>query len=502
MLYKHDGTPYRSAYTRNGSKAKRATAATLDSYGETALTNAKNAISRVDPTGTALKFAFITDLHRCGDGITYASEGIIDDRYSIRLLSRMCDDIDIAAVFCGGDIVNARSENLENIDQNMNDVLNDLDSYIPYIPIFSNVGNHDKKYAAANPLHTNAWLKQLWSPVAANGNGVTVSYIDDTNFCVDFTKHKVRIVFCNQYDAVDSNSSWYANTIHCTGNWMQGLDFEDKANWLVGVVYHGADLADYGGTFPELKTNLEAYVDGGGKGALGGIAGHLHNKKEQYIQPSLNRIHVDRAYTTESQLDSVNEYCFSVFVVDSATGVFHEVRCGRSRKIIPFCSYPSGNNGLLQNGTRSADNTYSCLYCCYGGNHVRLGEVWRSRGMNFTNLAAVWGITSNDYVTSDTDSVLFSAESGDVIKTEIIFSADSASTPNPIKIFSPQIADMVTVPKGEIAGQTVTNEITLSEDTDVTAIGMNNYGATAPSGILGFELNIYKNGVKLVRGGE
>ena len=102
-------------------------------------------------------------------------------------------------------------------------------------------------------------------------------------------------------------------------------------------------------------------------------------------------------------------------------------------------------------------------------------------------------------MTSDTANILFSAQAGDVIKTEIIFSADSASTPNPIKIFSPQIADMVTVPKGTIAGQTVTNEITLSEDTDVTALGMNNYGATAPSGVMDFELNIYKNGVKMIR---
>ena len=119
--------------------------------------------------------------------------------------------------------------------------------------------------------------------------------------------------------------------------------------------------------------------------------------------------------------------------------------------------------------------------------------------MNYTNHDKNWGYYSSNFVTSDTDNVMFAAQAGDVIKTEIIFSGDSASTPNQIKIFSPQIADMVVVPKGSIAGQTFINEVTISEDTDVTAVGMNNYGATAPSGVLDFELNIYKNGVKLVR---
>lgn len=513
MLYRYDGTPYRSAYSRDGAKAKRETAAEIDSYGETALANAKAAIARCDPNGTALKFAFITDLHRCADGVTYASEGIIDDRYSIRLLSRLCDDVDISAVFCGGDIVNARSENLANIDQNMTDVVNDIDSYIPYTPVFSNVGNHDKKYSATNPLHTNEWLKQLWSPVASDGNGVTVSYIDDTNFCVDFTKHKVRIVFCNQYDAVDSNSNWYANKIHCTGNWTQGLDFADKANWLVGVVYHGADLANYGGVFPELQTNLEAYVNGGGKGSIGGFAGHLHSAKEQFIQPSLNRIHVSRAYAQESQLESVNKYCFSVFVVDTTTGVCHEVRVGRSAFEIPFGIYPSAQNGLLQNGMYARTSNYGNFLCTINGNRVRFDRCWNRliRGINLTDLSKnnTGDTFDRDWVTSDTENVLFSAQAGDVIRTEIIFSPDTTSTKS-MCVFSPQIpcgsqsgsynAGMVWGNAGP--SKTLTNEVTLSEDTDFTAIGIAYFGASADGVlVMDFELNIYKNGVKLVRSG-
>lgn len=499
MNYKADGTPYRSAFSRSGSKAQRETAAELDSYGETALTNAKAAIARCDPSGTALKFAFITDLHRCGDGISYASEGIVDDRYSIRLLSRLCDEIDISAVFCGGDVANARSENISYHEQNMRDVVNDLDSYIPYTNIFSAVGNHDKKYSASNPLRTNAWLKQLWTPVQMDGNGVKLTYIDDTNFCVDFTKHKVRIIFCNQYDAVDSNSSWTASSIHCTGNWTHGFNIADKEDWLVGVVYHGADASNYGGLFPELETNLDAYVDGGGKGSIGGIAGHLHTAKEEFIGQSLNRVHVSRAYAQTADLDSTAEYCFSVAVIDSATGLWHNVRVGKSATEVPFCAYfgAKANGGLLQNGTY----TTLATCCIYNGNHVRFDRRRNAHtiGYNLSNPKNNKA-SGADSTSTDTENVLFSAQTGDVIKTEIIFSADNAATVSSrsLVVFSPQIANMVS---GTVkAGVTYTKEITLEADTDVTAIGMSYYGQTADSiGIMDFELNIYKNGVKLVR---
>lgn len=517
MLFKYDGTPYRSAYSRNGSKAKRATAATLDEAGESILASTKALCESYDPNGTALKFAVVTDLHRSEDGV-YTSNNI-DDRYTLRLLSRICDEIDLDAVICGGDITNARDENAEYFQKNMADVVSDMDSYCPFTPIYATIGNHDKRYSTSRPNTTNAQLKAIWSPVYANGNGAEIHYVDDTNFYVDFVKHKVRIIFINQYDRVDENASWYANEnissatgIHTRGstNWKAALPTDDKAEWLVGVVFHGADNSTPTApnitafTYTDLSDTLQAYVDGGGRGSLGAISGHYHSKKTGTVMQSLNITHVLNAYATESQIGTSGAYSLSVFVVNSDTGVWHEFRRGRATECIAFCAYfgNRGNNGLLQNGTRSADNSHTYYFCCYNGNHVRLDSVYRSYGMNFTNHEKNWGYYSNDFVTSDTDNVLFSAQAGDVIKTEIIFSADSASTPKPIKIFSPQIAGMVTVPNGEIAGQTFTNEITLAEDTDVTAIGMYYYSNPAPSGILDFELNIYKNGEKLVRSEE
>ena len=518
--YKLDGTRWRSAYKRDGSRCVRETPATLDEAGETLLTSAKATIAKYDPDGTALKFAFITDLHRSESGL-YTTNAI-DDRYSLRLLSRLCDEIDLDAVFCGGDIVNGRDENASYVQKNMQDVVDDFDSLFPYTNVFATIGNHDKRYSTSRETNTNEFLHDLWDQVQYDGNGCELHYIDATNFYVDFTKHKARMIFVNQYDGVDSNSSWYANefakdatglTTHGSTSWHSALPTTDKSDWLVGVVYHGADTGEAGNSdirdfkFSDLKDTLQAYVDGGGRGILGAFAGHYHVEKSKTILPSLNVVHVNAALAMTNQLETSDAYCFSVFVVDSETGLFHEVRIGRKANVVPFRAFLTGNNnnGLLQNGTFSVNNGYAEMACVYDGNHVRFDNYWNitAAGINFTNLSKNWGNKGGNFVTSDTANVLFSAKAGDVIKTEIIFSHDTDlqkvvndEHSKSFKIFSPQIADMVTGTAG--ADRTFEKEITLAEDTDVTAIGLY-FDAYGWGGPLDFTLNIYKNGVKLVR---
>lgn len=518
--YKLDGTRWRSAYKRDGSRCVRETPATLDEAGETLLTSAKAAIAKYDPDGTALKFAFISDLHRSENGI-YTTNAI-DDRYSLRLLSRLCDEIDMDAVFCGGDITNARDENASYVQKNMQDVVDDFDSLFPYTNVFATIGNHDKRYSTSRETNTNEFLHDLWDQVQYDGRGVELHYIDETNFYVDFTRQKVRIIFVNQYDDVDSNASWYANEnissdtgIHTHGStvWHSALPTTNKSDWLVGVVYHGADnstptnpnVSYY--TFTDLTDTLQAYVAGGGKGTIGAFAGHYHGTQAKTILPSLNVIHVNCAYAQTNQLETADAYCFSVIEVDAETGLIHEIRVGRKENVVPFRAFLNGNdnNGLLQNGTFSVNAQYDRLACVYNGNRVRFDNYWNTRtlGINLTNIAKNWGYEGNNFVASDTANVLFPAKAGDVIKTEIIFSHDTDLQKTgtnqynkSFKIFSPQIADMVTGTAG--ADRTFENEITLSEDTDVTAIGFyfEGYGWNGP---MAFELNIYKNGVKLVR---
>lgn len=521
--YTMQGTRYRSAYYRTGIKFGSATAASLDEAGETLLASTKASIAKYDPDGTALKFAFITDHHRSEEGV-YASS-TVDDRYSIRLLSRLCDDIDIDAVFCGGDITNARDENVDYIRKNMEDVIDDLDDMLPYTNVFGTIGNHDKRYNGSRTNNTNEWLHGIWDHVQQDGNGVELTYIDDTNFYVDFVRHKVRIIFINQYDAVDDNSSWTAGSRRCRGTWTQALNISDKADWLVGAVIHGEDVTGYnitGFNYTQLHNSLTAYVNGGGKGVIGIFGGHLHVSQGRSInsmsalatnmpeatnpEAPINLVHVSPAYAEAADLGTASEYCFSVIVLDAVTGLFHEIRVGKNATEIPFCSYfgTGANNGLLQNGTASPNGASNYNhYCVYNGNHVRFDVVWMANGYNFTNLQKELGYSPGDFVTNDTENVLFSAEAGDVIKTEVIFSDDTEDVTTPVnfKVFSPQIADMLVCKV--TSGTAFTNEITLGDDTDVTAIGVNYYGGSQPyAHVMDFELNIYKNGVRLVRNGS
>ena len=514
--YTIKGVRYRSAYDRSGKKKKRSPPAELDTAGETLLTSAKNLITQYDPNGTFLKFAFVTDLHRSEEGV-YDSNAI-DDRPSLRLLSRLCDEVDIDAVFCGGDITNARNENSQYFVQNMEDVVGDFDDLLPYTNVFATIGNHDKRYSTSRTNNTNSWLKSLYAHLQQDGRGVTVEYVDDTNFYVDFPKHKVRIIFINQYDGVDADSSYYANEnissdtgIHTRGTteWKAALDIEDDEDWLVGVVFHGADNSNPSNpnvsyfNFTDLSTTLKGYVDDGGKGVIGAFAGHYHSAQYRTIQPCPNLIHVNRAYATSGQLETANAYCFSVIVLDPTTGIFNELRIGRAADQIPFCAYPSANGGLLQNGTSGVYASTTVPFCVMNGKRVRFNrrENAYCEGINLTDITknTSSGGGRADYVTGDTANVLFSVESGDVLKTELIFSEDSG-TGRKIKVFSPQISNMLTVDP-YTPGHTYTKEITFTESKDITAIGVYWYGNTNenPRQVLDFELNVYKNGVKLTR---
>lgn len=522
--YNMAGARYRSAYLRDGSKTKRATAATLDEAGETVLASAKAAIAKYDPDGTALKFAFISDLHR-SENSEYAGNSGIDDRYSLRLLSRLCDDVDLDAVFCGGDIVNGRDENASYVQKNMNDVVDDFDDLIPYTNVFFTCGNHDKRYSTQRTLNTNEFLHGLWDRMQYDGNGVELHYIDETNFYVDFTKHKVRMIFVNQYDGVDSNSGWYANefatdanglTTHGSTVWHSALPTTGKADWLVGVVYHGADTGTAGSAsvsgfkYSDLSTTLQSYVDGGGRGVICAISGHYHATSTKLLD-GLNLIHVNCAYSTEAQAGTSSAYCLCVIVLDTTTGIFHEIRIGRGSKVNPHMALIQNQpiNGVLENGCGGQDGgggSNGAYFTVNNGNKVHMLQA--RNYTNLTNLKLNTGSAYTNTISSDTERVLFSAKAGDVIKTEIIFSESNDSPVKETVVFSPQIPNVQASGRTQSAmawgqctpGATISHEVTLAEDKDFTAIGVLYKGDSVTSRRqLDFELNIYKNGVELTR---
>ena len=108
LTYDRSGIIYKAAYDRRGVDVYQRTipSFTLDAAGETALTDAMERLNAVNGNGNCLMFAFITDLHQRTEGIPYADQGLCENIQSIQLLSRLCEQANISAVFCGGDFDN------------------------------------------------------------------------------------------------------------------------------------------------------------------------------------------------------------------------------------------------------------------------------------------------------------------------------------------------------------------------------------------------------------
>lgn len=302
------------------------TPAKLDKTGEKLLDKTVKELEKLNPDGKYLTFAFITDLHRGSENVPYYNDVIVDDTYSLHLLSRLCEETDIDAVFCGGDLVNARSEKPADIRTNHKLVVNDFKMLFPDTGVFTTIGNHDKRYSTECELYSGDYLREMFAPLCRTGNGVEVTYIDNTNYCVDFVDYKVRIIVVDEYDRVTEENA--ADEVHCTGAWKAGLDIENPGEWYVGVVYHGKDYAD-------IKTALDGYVANGGKGALGSFGGHDHLYSYS-CEDGYNDIITACAYATEEQIGTADAYCFSIFIVDPDNGEFWQLKVGREGEVLSF----------------------------------------------------------------------------------------------------------------------------------------------------------------------
>lgn len=348
-VYDRDGIIYKAAYDRQGVDIYQRTLPTftLDAAGATALADALERLNAVNENENCLMFAFITDLHQRTEGIAYADQGLCENIQSIQLLSRLCEQVDISAVFCGGDLINARPEDEANLRTNRQTVLDNFNAYLPNTPVFITTGNHDKRYSSDAELITNEEVAAYFAEVNSHDDKVRIGYIDGTNYYVDFLEHKVRIIVFDSYDGLDAtiaggNTTASAGSTNNTQIWANGLNIgeHDASEWIVGIVYHGMSfngMQSYLDAYRK-KTNYRKWVNtntSAGKGYLGSIAGHAHMVGYNDSN-GRNTIQVSNAYGTPGQLGTVNGYCFSVFVVDMEGGKFYEVRVGRNADTLEF----------------------------------------------------------------------------------------------------------------------------------------------------------------------
>lgn len=502
--YDYNGNRYRSAYNRQGQTLKCATPAELDEVGEELLADAKQRIAKfAEPN--ALIFGFISDTHRCST--TYDGKAITDT-HSINLLSRLCDELHLDCVFHGGDMASARdTETDTTLHQHQQDVVNELDEKLPYTNIFATAGNHDKRYNNSFTLNSTAYFNELFDTIQYNGDGVELHYIDDTNYYIDFVKHKVRIIVADQYDATTSAET--ASATHCTWIWTSALNFgapKRASEWLVGVVFHGM-------AFTGIKDILEAFKNGtstehytntngeAGRGYLGSFVGHLHGYaiNSAYgvakYENGINSIWTTSAYANPEQIGTAAAYAFAVFVIDVDSGEIRQIRIGREANVALLRAIFSADN---PNDIFKAGAYFNADYgmIVKDGGHISFEKMPHKymSGINFTNLDANSGYDANDHVTSDTSTVLISLSAGDTIKTVVRFSDKTEYTSGrSFRIFSPQINNMVS---GTVkAGEEYENSVTVDADTDITAIGMYYYGSTSETTwkVVDFDIEVYVN---------
>lgn len=348
-VYDRNGIIYKAAYDRRGADIYHRTLPTytLDAAGQTALADALERLNAVNVNGNCLMFAFITDLHQRTEGIPYADQGLCENIQSIQLLSKLCEQANISAVFCGGDLINARPEDEANLRANRQTVLDNFNAYLPNTPVFITTGNHDKRYSGEAELITNEEVAAYFAEVNSHDDKVRIGYIDGTNYYVDFLEHKVRIIVFDSYDGLDAtveggNATASAYATNNTQIWANGLNMgeHDASEWIVGIMYHGmsfSGMRSYLDAYRK-KTGYRKWVNtnaSAGKGYLGSIGGHAH--MVVYSDSNgVNTIQVSNAYGTPAQLGTVNGYCFSVFVVDIEGGKFYEVRVGRDADTLEF----------------------------------------------------------------------------------------------------------------------------------------------------------------------
>lgn len=507
--YDYNGNRYRSAYNYQGQTLKCATPAELDEIGEELLANAKSKIADLTSGKNCVVFGFITDLHRC----TTTYEGkVITDTHSVNLLSRLCDEAHLDCVFCGGDIASARdTETDDTITQHQHDVVDELDEKLPYTNIFATVGNHDKRYNNSFALNSTEYFHELFDQVQYNGDGVELHYIDDTNYYIDFTKYKIRMIVADQYDATTATQT--ASATHCTWNWTSALNFEEPkraSEWLVGVVFHGM-------AFTGIKDIMEAYKNGTnaehytntngevGRGYLGSFVGHLHGyainsawEVPKYAN-GINSIWTTSAYANPEQIGTAAAYAFAVFVIDVDSGEIRQIRIGRNANVTLLRAIFSDDNpnDIFKAGTYFWDS-YGMIV--KDGGHISFEKMPHKymSGINFTNLDIMDGYDGNDYVTNDTSNTLFHLSAGDTLKTVLRLSDKTEYTSGrSFRVFSPQINNMVS---GTVkANEEYENSVVVDTDTDITAIGMYYQGSTSETTwkTVDFDIELYVNGERI-----
>ena len=330
---------------------------------------ARAKIVELNKANKYFNFMFITDTHVMGN------EGVDLDRTSknnIRLFSMMANEKWANCCVHGGDLYT--SYNLDNAAaaKTIDDALRPLEH--SQIPVYITKGNHDTngKYKApvtpaeqANPDWENntyyiqsdsgsygylevtegTWdgtsqlykldnderiTKYQWFlltennlDVARNTDDVYAGY-----YYKDFENEKVRIIILNSYEPEqfeqsgfsDDQIEWLCETALNTTNTIVVITHFKVPNNLFKNFVNGETYTNGSYSYDFSTQSVRNFA--------GVIHGHTH-LDEYSSTKGYNYIGCDCGFCEEAALDSVNEYCFTVFTVDTDEQRIYSTRIGR-----------------------------------------------------------------------------------------------------------------------------------------------------------------------------
>ena len=315
--------------------------------GKQLIDNKRSTIFNYNRNKKFLNFAWITDCH--------INEEIKDspELNNIVLFSNLCKENFLNFAASGGDIYTADETNFSealSVIDNATQILGDVP-----IPLYFVKGNHD--FNAKGDMEQRISRSQ-WAMLFQNNIDVVFNPNDPTGgyFYKDFENEKIRIIVTNCFDNKDDEAylesvTWNREQTRFIAE--EALNFTNKINraeWGVIVLSHHMYHDDLNGPSAirwELYPILEAFQKGesysGAK--IGGIAinvdfsqrgaGNLictlhgHEHADNYDNANgWNNIGTD-AGRGRNYKGGVNEFCFSVFTVDTENKILYETRIGR-----------------------------------------------------------------------------------------------------------------------------------------------------------------------------
>lgn len=287
-----------------------------------------------------VSFLFVTDTHMngLGDTIIRATNNMDMFRYTANL------GLFDFAFFCG-DFISCYG-------YTKNQYVTPFVQYEEYlngfeIPFYIAKGNHDgnvNSTSTQQDVEDNGFTKAQYYYLFQNRMKNCIREVDSANpyggyYYMDYSNEKVRIIVLNDFEHPLVDDGLYHSAAQCT--WFYNALNSLEANWNVLVLSHYITSYKYnvgtiidafnnkGITKTAEDTGISYTFDARANGTfIAHIHGHSHTD-EYDNNRGWNRIGVQRGYAIESEFDTTNEFCFSIFTINPDNSKLYETRVGR-----------------------------------------------------------------------------------------------------------------------------------------------------------------------------